>query len=1211
MGNRQESLIYIEKDDTTEAKFMSRSFVNSEIKNRAYINALGAELGLKYLASEGFNVEDLHNLHSISKLLEKYDIADIMLPNIHIDVRVIFDEKQIFIPKSHYKSEITPDIYLVLKLDKSFKHVEFLGFIESDKINFKNSNSEYYFVEKSRLKSPDELKRFIKDFTGTTSRDISEEDMLRGRELSVALADHNISEEEEKELIELLLSSDVLRDSVLEFDNFETLAYNVAKTLVERTAESEIVPVSASEEDVQNEEINPDTLNEDELLINEEEMLIESEVTQDETLVEDEIPADLEISDVSSVEDEILEEPEIEDEIVEEPMLEEVSEELPEQVADEASDEIADEVLSLEEPVLENNLEEVSIDLPETVNEENIVNDVTVEEQDEALPEFSNDIDLADSLLEDNETGMELKEEPSIDAVQSVDLPEEPVLDTPETVAEPKSLIGSIPESMQNASSEELVDNILDKLIDDKKVESPKKDLAQTVSDAIRNSLEKSASAAAAAGVVAGAAGAAAAAGEAAATIEVGAAATDGAIKLAGVAGDLVSNVVEKNVEKQQKNLDRIDYAKTDIAPDATEIPEHIKAMGDLSVAKMEANLEAEASGQFETPLDLNELKQVDDIHEEIKVEQEIVDLSAMETVQSEDIIEEHTDSIVNLSSINVNSPTKPVEESMDLHEDLEFTGMDLPNLSSYTINEDGTSNMDSLITDINFNEASDENLIDMKFNDIDNLTIDEKIVDDFGSDIGNVSGEDLFAGDKIITENLDETPVSDFASEDFTTSEEVLNLDDADLSLDEPEALAKAKEDVVDSIDPPVADDLDNFELEEAPENLEQAQDEVAPEELLSDEVNLDDLVAEDVSSDEISLDEFAALDSHAENEEVLSDVALQDAELPTGENSVEAAQDWVEDTNYDNLQDVELPVSDSVDEVIVEPETDAPKTFAVIENSTVISDRNFKVGEIYIDINNQEIPQMPENESLENLYNDNSNIAGGALLQSPGRLGSGGGAQKGALGGIMKLAGGLVVLAVVCVIGFNVAKMFKAPTEEAPQPITDDAVPTSPETTAVDNNALDVNPDNVVTMDNATDALANPTTLKKSQPQTPAAPTTKSQGSTMINISKLTWEVPDYISYNPQFKQYFQAVGKSLKLSLTSDLLLATDYAYSNEVKVSVTFAKDGVFKNAQILKSSGSTQIDNIVLQTVNQTLKALKAPHSVGNDESTTAILKIYF
>ena len=52
MAEKQETLIYIEQDNKIEAEFMSRSFVNSSVKNRAYINALGAELVTKYLASE-------------------------------------------------------------------------------------------------------------------------------------------------------------------------------------------------------------------------------------------------------------------------------------------------------------------------------------------------------------------------------------------------------------------------------------------------------------------------------------------------------------------------------------------------------------------------------------------------------------------------------------------------------------------------------------------------------------------------------------------------------------------------------------------------------------------------------------------------------------------------------------------------------------------------------------------------------------------------------------------------------------------------------------------------------------------------------------------------------------------------------------------------------------------------------------------------------
>lgn len=47
------------------------------------------------------------------------DISDIILPNIRMDVRVVFDENAIFIPKSHFEYNLVPDIYLVFILQKT------------------------------------------------------------------------------------------------------------------------------------------------------------------------------------------------------------------------------------------------------------------------------------------------------------------------------------------------------------------------------------------------------------------------------------------------------------------------------------------------------------------------------------------------------------------------------------------------------------------------------------------------------------------------------------------------------------------------------------------------------------------------------------------------------------------------------------------------------------------------------------------------------------------------------------------------------------------------------------------------------------------------------------------------------------------------------------------------------------------------------------
>ena len=726
--------------------------------------------------------------------------------------------------------------------------------------------------------------------------------------------------------------------------------------------------------------------------------------------------------------------------------------------------------------------------------------------------------------------------------------------------------------------------------------------LAESITNALKDSL--TGTAAAAAGAVKAETG----------SIAAGEKASNEAMKLASVAGDLVNDIVNKNIEQQQKNLDKIDYAKS--TTDATAVPEHISALAhDLAAAKLEINLEAEESGQFDSPKDLSDLKPIENQHEEVEFQQETIELGNMETVQTEEFTED-TGSIVNLDNLkNIDSPTKPVDNLDEMLKEPDVEKMDLPNLSSFEINEDGTSSFDNFVTDINYNNEEDH-LVDLNMPsnefkiDDDNDGLDFSINTEDDADL-SVDKSILGTSDTIIDQSQED---EEYDNPDFSNT-----LSESDLALDTDFDTTMPAQDIQ-------SDSNLNIVDEQLPEsNLNNSTPEYSDvddfSELLSDDDGLSDGFMQNNANESALQSEE---DTMPENPSVIP--AEED-------NQSEQEQDWLNDTNYDNLQDIEIEQQESPsagseisdEELITEPDAAPAKAFAVIENSTVISDRTFNVGEIHIDINNPQASQFngAENESLEDLYDPNSKVPGGSLLQQPGRLGSSSGAPSAGLGIGLKLIGGLVVLAIVCAIGFGAAKLFKAPTEEAPQPITDDITPASSDNGVAESNTLNVNPDNVVKMDNNTDALASTNTAPAAKTKPAASAKTQQQTSsltpvqkksmaatTFIEVRKLSWEVPDYVSYNSQFKQYFQAAGKSLKLSLTSDLLLATDYAYSNEIRVSVTFDKDGTFKTAQIVTSSGSTQIDNIVLQTVNQTLKVLKAPHSVGNDESTTAILKIY-
>lgn len=110
---------------------------------------------------------------------------------------------------------------------------------------------------------------------------------------------------------------------------------------------------------------------------------------------------------------------------------------------------------------------------------------------------------------------------------------------------------------------------------------------------------------------------------------------------------------------------------------------------------------------------------------------------------------------------------------------------------------------------------------------------------------------------------------------------------------------------------------------------------------------------------------------------------------------------------------------------------------------------------------------------------------------------------------------------------------------------------------------------------------------------------------------ISKIAWEVPEDLAYNDGFRSYLQVAGKNLKLNLQNDLLLATEMAYTNKVVVDLGIGKDGSLISEKIVTSSGSKQIDKIVLQSVKETLKYLRMPSSELGGRSAMATLIVNF
>lgn len=110
---------------------------------------------------------------------------------------------------------------------------------------------------------------------------------------------------------------------------------------------------------------------------------------------------------------------------------------------------------------------------------------------------------------------------------------------------------------------------------------------------------------------------------------------------------------------------------------------------------------------------------------------------------------------------------------------------------------------------------------------------------------------------------------------------------------------------------------------------------------------------------------------------------------------------------------------------------------------------------------------------------------------------------------------------------------------------------------------------------------------------------------------ISKVAWEVPEDLAYNDSFRKYLQIAGKNLKLNLQNDLLLTNEMAYSSKIIVDLVIDRNGGLQSSKITVSSGSAQIDKIVLQSVKETLKYLKFPSSELSGPTANATLIINF
>lgn len=1033
MGTEQETLIYIEDQDKLDASVAANAFAHKDVKNRAYINTLGAELALKYLASEDIDVSNIYNIHSIKKILEEMDISDIMLPNIHIDVRVVFDENVIFVPKSHFEYNLVPDIYLVFYLAKDLSHVKFLGFFDPKLINKNNANDKYYFIEKEKLSSAKDLKKYIETHQSTTNETLSEEDYSNSERIIVAMSDNDISEDDKKYLINQLTKSAELRDKFIEYENFETLSYKA---------------------------------------------MTDSEIKKPEIKdITETTPVDTNITEISDIATE------------EEPT--DVSENL----------EIDDIEL---EPIAP--IEDIALDEDFNTDTTDVAN--TTEAPKNIDEKSSNATDIAGTAIAGAAAGAIAGAAAGTAAIAAGE-----IAGLASTAAE----IGAVAETGMNITDKGL--DIAKDLISEKSEEKISLDEVDT--SAIDN-----------------------------------------------------ISLPEENIETEQISLDNVEIPEPTAGEDFINQIDNKISFDDIETDVTENTTE---------PLNIDE--------EKISLnEVDTTSIEPLENLNDQVDINENSISLddVNISDIETLNPRDDFQE-----ETISFDNVDID-----------TTNIPE--ENLNIDTNATENKI--SFNDV-----QEK-----ESEIKN---EDLNTTETTSFDNVPQAEVEELDTSDFM--DDVVSLDDMDLNLEET-GLNETTEltnnveplDISETVEPenstensePVAKTEENKEgfgknlLENlTPENL----DNISIEDLGLDDKNLPETNAEDISSNDLL----------SQIDDILNSSA-------TSDTPVEVPQTETTDTNasLDEIPDI----TDLANTPVTSDETNTEEPTITEENSEEESNADDAMfadiddllgGEFDSEEKSTETQDTPENiednKNIGVLFNDTDpvtdaeldnieedaqpqSIPGAALMNKPKT-------NKNTI---------IVAAALVTVLAAASAVMILKPKDDNATDVVEpiattqtpsDNVPTAPTDT-----------ENILA--NTPDIKKDANNIQKAQPQelknTAVKPKQGAKESYM-DVSKLVWDVPDSLSYSTKMQNYLRTAGKSIKLSLSADLLLADEYAYTNQVKVSLKLSKDGAVQDARIVSSSGSTQIDNIVLQSVKETLNVVKPPSDEVKTPDFNLALIIYF
>ncbi len=219
-------IIKLENKIVEKSKIIACKIEEKNLRKRAFILNIAATTACEYLNSKGINADNQNSLYKISEFVRNFELADIYVGGVRLDIRATFDSSNFSVPKIQEKYDAKPAAYIVLKFDSALKATQVLGFVPADELQTIKTEAEYFIYNTEILKPIDKLKEFVEKTTVKPAI-FSSIEHEKVRELAVPFLDAQIAESEKVYFIKHVISCPVCRETFSDMSEFDVIVSQV------------------------------------------------------------------------------------------------------------------------------------------------------------------------------------------------------------------------------------------------------------------------------------------------------------------------------------------------------------------------------------------------------------------------------------------------------------------------------------------------------------------------------------------------------------------------------------------------------------------------------------------------------------------------------------------------------------------------------------------------------------------------------------------------------------------------------------------------------------------------------------------------------------------------------------------------------------------------------------------------------------------------